>query len=214
MIRPDFRNYRYRSPFLLSLQHSAKGSTWDRHKYVKVIDGVYYYPVGYENGRTIDSLKKDSSEENKEKKSDTIKSKDDKINEVKQHFDQYLAKRGIDWRKLPKEEVDEMQREIIKQLESGKDSGTNEKTAEELAKDVSSGKLGNGEERKALLGDRYEEVQRLLKKVPVSKKVENVKKEEIEATEKVVKKVSSTGIENKAPIRLDEVYSPFRKKKT
>lgn len=44
---------------------SAKGSTWEDHKYVKRIDGTYYYPSGYDKGRTVDSLKNDESE-NKE----------------------------------------------------------------------------------------------------------------------------------------------------
>lgn len=42
------------------LVHSAKGSTWEDHKYVKRIDGTYYYPSGYTKGRTIDSLKEGS----------------------------------------------------------------------------------------------------------------------------------------------------------
>lgn len=33
------------------LKHSAKGSHWKEHKYVKIIDGVYYYPEGYMNGK-------------------------------------------------------------------------------------------------------------------------------------------------------------------
>lgn len=35
------------------LAHSAKGSSWEKHKYVKVEDGKYYYPDGYEGGRNI-----------------------------------------------------------------------------------------------------------------------------------------------------------------
>lgn len=43
-----------------SISHSAKGSTWEQHKYVKQVDGKYYYPDGYKNGRNISSLKKES----------------------------------------------------------------------------------------------------------------------------------------------------------
>lgn len=39
------------------LIHSAKGSTWEDHKYVKKVNGVYFYPPGYDKGRTIDSAK-------------------------------------------------------------------------------------------------------------------------------------------------------------
>lgn len=56
----------YRRP----IQHSAKGSTWEDHKYVKRIDGTYYYPSGYDKGRTIDSLKDNSSNSEKSEGND------------------------------------------------------------------------------------------------------------------------------------------------
>lgn len=45
----------------LILIHSAKGSEWEDHMYVKKVDGKYYYKDGYENGRTISSLKDKSN---------------------------------------------------------------------------------------------------------------------------------------------------------
>lgn len=42
---------------LLTLSHSAKGSTWEKHKYIKSVDGKYYYPDSYEGGRHLSSLK-------------------------------------------------------------------------------------------------------------------------------------------------------------
>lgn len=50
----------------LKLEHSAKGTTWEEHKYVKRIDGTYYYPSGYTKGRTVDDLK-----DNEKKETDT-----------------------------------------------------------------------------------------------------------------------------------------------
>lgn len=50
MIRPDYRDIRIRSQFL---QHSAKDSEWEEHKYIKRIDGTYYYPDSYEGGRHL-----------------------------------------------------------------------------------------------------------------------------------------------------------------
>lgn len=35
------------------IKHSAKGSTWKKHKYVKVLEGVYFYPNNYKGGRHI-----------------------------------------------------------------------------------------------------------------------------------------------------------------
>ena len=35
------------------IRHSAKGSTWEDHKYIKRIDGTYYYPDDYKGGRHL-----------------------------------------------------------------------------------------------------------------------------------------------------------------
>lgn len=51
MVRPDFRDF---------ISHSFKGSSWEEHKYVKKVNGNYYYPSGYEGGRHIEDLKKES----------------------------------------------------------------------------------------------------------------------------------------------------------
>lgn len=37
------------------IAHSAKGSSWEQHKYIKRIDGTYYYPNSYEGGRHLPS---------------------------------------------------------------------------------------------------------------------------------------------------------------
>lgn len=204
MIIPDFRNFRTKPIYLI---HSAKGSEWEDHKYVKKIDGIYYYPVGYEDGRTIDDLKGDKKSDDKSK--ETTKSKEDQINEVKKNFDQYLAKRGIDWRNLPKDEVDQMQRDIIKQLESGKETGTSEKSAAELAKDVMAGKFGEGEDRKKLLGDKYSEVQKIINGSTGSKKTSEATEESIKKVTKAAKNASKVH----SGVNMDKVMSVYNKKK-
>lgn len=206
MIRPNYLDF---------IRHSAKGSEWEDHKYVKKIDGVYYYPVGYEDGRTIDSLKGEKNTDKSDKKDSIDKSS--QIEEVKKHFDQYLAKRGIDWRTLPKDEVDQMQRDIVKQLETGKETGTSEKSVDELAKDVVSGKLGNGDDPKALLGDKYSEVQKkvneILKGSSGDKKVssETVSEEVKETVKKSISKVYETKVHS--GVNLSEALSVYDKKK-
>lgn len=40
------------------LIHSAKGSTWEDHKYIKRINGLYYYPDSYEGGRHLSDEQK------------------------------------------------------------------------------------------------------------------------------------------------------------
>lgn len=47
------------------IKHSAKGSEWDEHQYVKKVDGDYYYPDGYTKGRTISSLKENQKSDKK-----------------------------------------------------------------------------------------------------------------------------------------------------
>lgn len=65
MIRPDYRDFRKDSKFVVEtgihLEHSAKGSTWEDHKYIKRIDGTYYYPDGYEGGRHLPEGDKERS---------------------------------------------------------------------------------------------------------------------------------------------------------
>lgn len=64
MVRPNYRDYRR-----LSLSHSAKGSTWEDHKYIKRVDGTYYYPDSYEGGRHLpEGEKADTDKEETEKK--------------------------------------------------------------------------------------------------------------------------------------------------
>lgn len=50
------RNFFHIKPIPLS--HSAKGSTWEDHKYIKRINGLYYYPDSYEGGRHLSDEQK------------------------------------------------------------------------------------------------------------------------------------------------------------
>lgn len=45
----------YIAPSPKHLIHSAKGTTWSNHKYIKVEDGKYFYPSDYEGGRHTDT---------------------------------------------------------------------------------------------------------------------------------------------------------------
>ncbi len=53
----------YRKLYRQGLQHSAKGSTWEQHKYIKRIDGTYYYPDSYEGGRHLPDGEKNRGSE-------------------------------------------------------------------------------------------------------------------------------------------------------
>lgn len=209
MIRPDFRQFKQQR-YQAILAHSAKGSEWDKHKYVKKIDGVYYYPVGYEDGRTVDELSGSKADKKTEEKKDSGSSKKEEIDQVKHHFDEYLKNRGIDWTKLPKDEVDQMQRDIVKQLEKG-ESGANSKSTEELVKEVISGKHGNGEDRKKALGNKYEEVQKEVnKKLKSSSSGE--KRESVEKEDDKKKKKAALSGPSKGGVNLDKVFKVYKKR--
>lgn len=57
----------------IQIIHSAKGSTWEDHKYLKRIDGTYYYPDNYEGGRHLSDLEEKDEDTNKKEKLDLTK---------------------------------------------------------------------------------------------------------------------------------------------
>ena len=162
MIRPDYRDFRTRSK---SFRHSSEGSSWKEHKYIKRVDGTYYYPDSYEGGRHLPDGGKEKSME--DELFEKLKNSSDKdIGQMlRGSFDKVLLEQmGVDWTKLPKEEVDRMQRSLIDRLEKKTESNSkidlSKNDVEKLAKEVVRGKFGNGQERKDLLGENYEEIQK------------------------------------------------------
>lgn len=140
MIRPDYRLLLHNSRALV---HSAKGSTWEEHKYIKRIDGTYYYPDSYEGGRHLPKDKSDTSSDDKEveipeeeKKprnpelelEDWEKTLYDKLFEVSQDVD--TAAEFTNFRKMVKEFADE---DFLERLSYTR--GKEKEVAEELAKE-------------------------------------------------------------------------------
>ncbi len=105
--------------------HSAKGSEWKKHKYLKRVNGTYYYPDNYPDGRHISDLK--GGNEKSDNSDDPIKT-------------------------------------IVGTGENDDSDGGNlsEKDLENLANEVIRGNFGNGEQRKELLGEYYQEIQDLV----------------------------------------------------
>lgn len=146
------------------LKHSAKGSTWEKHKYIKRLNGTYYYPNDYEGGRHIESLENNSSSDSQNSKLD-------------------------------------------------------ENDLENLADEVIRGNFGNGQIRKDLLGEYYQEIQDRVNQIlkpgsaNIETKISEVSNETIEKGEKkttqivesLTKKMESKGID------LDKVYSVYKK---
>lgn len=61
------------------IAHSAKGSQWKKHKYIKIMNGLYFYPDDYIGGRHISDAKTTSKKkDSKGKSSSSDKDKDGK----------------------------------------------------------------------------------------------------------------------------------------
>lgn len=135
MIRPDYMDPRIRFQLL---QHSSEGSSWKKHKYLKRVDGTYYYPDTYEGGRHLPDGEKE---------------------------------------------------------ESNSKIDLSEKDVEKLAKEVIRGNFGNGQERKDLLGENYEEIQKrvneLMKGSVGSKTIPSDKTKAIGIAEEAAKRAVS-----------------------
>lgn len=167
MIRPNYRDIRIRHQ---CLQHSSEGSSWKNHKYIKRVDGTYYYPDSYEGGRHLPDGEKYKSME--DELFEKLKNSSDKdIGQMLSgSFDKVLLEQmGVDWAKLPKEEVDRMQRNLIDRFEEKTESNSkidlSENDVEKLAKEVIRGNFGNGQERKDLLGENYEKIQKRVNEI-------------------------------------------------
>lgn len=98
---PDYRDYR-RSPVLM---HSAKGSTWKKHKYIKIMNGLYFYPDDYIGGRHLNSDKKSSKKSNK---------KEDKKNDKSSKSKNGSSKDGKDEKtKLSDKKIEKLANDVI-----------------------------------------------------------------------------------------------------
>lgn len=207
---PDFRQFKGTQTVLI---HSAKGSEWEEHKYVKKIGSAYYYPVGYDKGRTIDQLtdskktgSKTTKKEEEKKTSDSTTvfgsndTKDwekrvmDKVGKgmsdkeladlARTDFDKVLARIGVDWRKMDAAEVSAMQRQLVGKLDPG-------------------GKLSKKKEEKEDSGSRGKELDKLLresretKSSKFSSKKEKTPKEEKKEEKKEQKKTYSLAARNR-----------------
>lgn len=148
-----------------AISHSAKGSTWEKHKYVKVIDGVYYYPNTYDKGRKIESLLKKS-----------------KLKSLKDDGEMKTGKL-VGLKKGGKKEL------------SDEDKKKRRKRINRLAKDVISGKYGVGQERMDKLGKKYSRVQNRVNQMllgkDAAKRIADRKKAQAAASSSSTKKLST-----------------------
>lgn len=125
MIRPNYRDFR-RAQLIRQrnsiLCHSAKGSTWEEHKYIKRIDGTYYYPDNYEGGRHLPNgdgsgsgTNKDASKlEEWEKKLQDNKTDLDALLRGSGDYRATLSKyMGKDQKELSDEEIEKAKKKLL-----------------------------------------------------------------------------------------------------
>lgn len=228
MVRPNYRDFR-RSQFVLTsgqhLEHSAKGSTWENHKYIKRIDGTYYYPDSYEGGRHLpDGEKSDDSSDNDDVIS-KLESMTGMTRESLLELRELSRKGGYDSAEFKEmlsilSEGDEKQAKKMTDLLKQEGSGTslNSNDIENLAMEVIRGNFGNGQERKDLLGENYAEIQKrvneLMKGSTGSKKVSEASEESVKKAEEAAKNASTSASDSKvhSGVDMDKVMNVYKKK--
>lgn len=170
MIRPNFRDFSGGSTLII---HSAKGSTWKDHKYIKKIDGTYYYPKDYKGGgRKIGSSDKEGILSQLE---DITGMKREYLSELyevsrKQGYKSDEYKELLE--ELSEGDPDQAKKmeKLLKSEKSSKDSKSEgyevtKEDYEDIAREVIRGGFGNGAKRKELLGDHYSEVQSIVNRM-------------------------------------------------
>lgn len=200
------------------LIHSAKDSTWKKHKYIKRIDGTYYYPDSYAGGRHLpDGEEKELSED--EQKALDQKSRTKAFDEFESFAKELVAKGEAYW---DDEEVKNMSKEDLAELyenftgvklgdrdmerlyrakqtkynpeEEGNEPMLSSGDIDALAQEVIKGKFGAGKTRKDLLAENYEDVQKRvneLQKAASNKKVSSVSQEDMNALDNAIQNADS-----------------------
>lgn len=181
------------------LFHSAKGSTWEDHKYIKRLNGTYYYPDNYKGGRHLPEASKKTKSRGQGQTDDTNKEETKVTSDTSETMDTNSPLN-----------IDELKEEDIATL----------------ATEVIRGNFGNGDVRKELLGKHYQQVQDRVNQIllgssanqPVSS-ASNVAKKE--AGERALKAVydkldkidqRDSGGKKSEGIDLFKVYSVYSKR--
>lgn len=206
------------------LRHSAKGSTWENHKYIKRIDGTYYYPDSYEGGRHLPDEEKNDSDSHEDDIISKLESMTGMTKESLIELRELSRKSEYDSDEFKEmlniiSEGDPQQiNKIIDLLEQERNKVVlSPNDIENLAREVIRGNFGSGQERKDLLGENYEEIQKrvneLMKGSTGSKKISEASEESIKKVEEVAKKVSTptTNSNVHSGIDINKVLSVYKK---
>lgn len=228
MVRPNYRDFR-RSQFVLTsgqhLEHSAKGSTWENHKYIKRIDGTYYYPDSYEGGRHLPDGEKGDDSSDDDDVISKLENMTGMTRESLLELRELSRKGGYDSPEFKEmlsilsegdEEQAKKMTDLLKQEGTGTSLSSND--IENLAAEVIRGNFGNGQERKVLLGENYAEIQKrvneLMKGSTGSKKVSEASEESVKKVEEAAKNASTSASDSKvhSGVDMDKVMNVYKKK--
>lgn len=140
------------------LAHSAKGTEWANHKYIKKVNGTYYYPQNSKNGGTGGNNGSVSRIANLTGMKDEEVANLQKIaNSKGYNSKEYKQALSV---------ISEGDSKMAKQITSifKKSAKTSEGYSDEdydvIAQDVVKGHYGNGGQRKQLLGTHYDAIQK------------------------------------------------------
>lgn len=221
------RKFGYKNPVV---SHSAKGSTWEDHKYIKRIDGTYYYPDNYKGGRHLpDGEKGEEKNEDESSDNDDVISKLEDLTGTKP---EYL----IELRELSREkgydspEFKELLNDIsegyedqaerivalLKQDESEPTLTSND--IENLALEVIRGNFGNGQVRKDLLAGNYDKIQQRVNELMKagnynSIKIDSVSEDTVKTGETAMKKAEQKVTQASKGVDMEKVLSVYRNRK-
>lgn len=223
-MRPDFRNFRKVGRF--ALIHSAKGSTWEEHKYIKRINGTYYYPDSYEGGRHLpdgDGGGGSSNDDNILNKLEDLTGmkREGLTNLLKLSREKgYDSKEFKDLLKILSEGDDDQAADMINIMKGGKSSSASSslssKDVESLAMEVIRGNFGDGQVRKDLLGEYYKEVQTRVNELmggsTGSTRIEAISDVVAEVGEKAVEKAVSSSAATSPSLDYEMIFGVYRKK--
>lgn len=126
----------------LELAHSAKGSTWEEHKYIKRVDGTYYYPDSYEGGRHISDLegKSSDSSDSSSKEREKMDLADDDIEKLALEVTRGNFGNGEMRKELLGPNYEEIQARVNQMYREGKVSGAGVQISSVSEPSVSEGK--------------------------------------------------------------------------
>lgn len=219
---PDFKEFR--GVGIQTLLHSAKGSTWKEHIYIKRLNGTYYYPDDYEGGRHLPKGEKNDTSSSNDNLLDKLEGVTGMKRDELSNLVNLAREKGYDSKEFKEllgilsEGDDEQAKKMVDLMKQESSSPTlSSDDVEKLANEVIRGNFGNGQVRKDLLGEYYKQVQdrvnEIYREKSGSTKLSDVSKEQVKKGEEIIEKVIDNIPSTTKGLDYETIYSVYRKKK-